>query len=214
MNKQILIPFSQPIYRVDDNSLITKELVDFVKSITYIRVKPPNDNGFISEDTYILNNPVFNDIKNHIINTLKEYVVDIYGYNPNNLEPYFLNSWITKHDKDDYAHSHHHTNSIISGTFYIQVDEKSGALGFKKQFNGLFPHQIEPEIANYNQHNSAVWRIIPKNGTTVLFPSDLVHFTDKSESHEDRYCLAFNIWFKGSFGHQHLEPKISLLDIN
>ena len=214
MNKKIIIPFSQPIYQVDDSSLITEEVIEFVKNITYIRFDPPNNNGSISEDTYILNNPVLEDIKNHILNMLKEYVVDIYGYSPNNLEPCFLNSWITKHNKDDYSQDHYHTNSIVSGTFYIQVDEKSGALAFKKHFSGLFPHQLEPEIDTYTQHNSAEWRIIPKNGTTVLFPSDFVHFTDKSKSDKDRYCLAFNIWFKGHFGYDHREPKIALLDFN
>ena len=39
-----------------------------------------------------------------------------------------------------------------------------------------------------------------REGTLLLFPSHLLHKTEPNLSNKSRYCLAFNVFFKGSIG--------------
>ena len=205
--------FSTPVYQNQNEDLITPELLNFVQSQNYLKFNIKN-NGQMTQDTYILDRPEMHLIKKYIADNLYEYVHNVLGYDLSNMDAYFLNSWITRHDKGDSSLEHLHTNSIISGTFYIQSDQDSGDLVFKNPlYSGIFPSAIEPDIHSPNMFNSSQYTAGAKTGNLVLFPSNLLHYTYENNSNRERYCLAFNIWFKGKFGYSEAFPQISLLDI-
>ena len=47
-------------------------------------------------------------------------------------EWYITNSWVLKHEPNDYNPAHSHANSLITGVYYLEVPEHSGDITFHK----------------------------------------------------------------------------------
>jgi uncharacterized protein (TIGR02466 family) len=116
---------------------------------------------------------------------------------------YIVNSWANVHTPGDWAQSHKHVNSLISGCYYLKTPAESGQIRFLKNagHTNLFPLSTAFDYNDVNHVTSESWGITPKEGMILLFPSHLLHEVDKNNSKENRYSLAFNLYAKGSFGY-------------
>lgn len=113
-------------------------------------------------------------------------------------------SWCLKHhERNSEVYPHTHTNSIISGAYYIECDNKSSSLQFKS------PSILARNQFDWNkkklllQQQSWLWKnyeIFIKKGMLVLFPSNLEHFVQRSIDKDNRCVLSFNTWFEGEMG--------------
>ena len=79
----------------------------------------------MSKNKYILNDSVFFETKNAINEHLNNYLTNVIKLQKN-ISHKILNSWVMKHEKNNFSHRHFHQNSLISGILYIQTDENSG----------------------------------------------------------------------------------------
>lgn len=194
MNRDILPLFSTPIYTSKNESL-ANNFKDIISSLDYYRMIAY---GWITEDTYVLERPELAPLKDYITSHINNFLHNDLQVQ-DDLEFYITNSWVTIHNKDDYAPLHDHTNSLFSGTFYIDIpkdDDSIFELLTKDPYRN-FPHIIQPRIKDYNLFNCNSWRIKPETGTLILFPSSLKHSTTVMSSNNKRYCIAFNIFLKG-----------------
>lgn len=189
--------FSVPLY-VANLPQPSIEEYSYIQSIKYRRMAV--NNGDISLDNYILENDIFSNLKNHILNRMNLYFHDVLSIKKD-YEFYITNSWITKHHKGDFAQRHAHQNSLFSGTFYLDIpsDDESKFTLIGDKGRHLFPNTIKPNYKDYNIFNSESWSLTPKTGDLYIFPSCLEHETTKMTSESFRYCLAFNIFVKGKF---------------
>jgi len=189
--------FSKPVYV---SKLSIPQIVkDDVNSLEYYQ--PSTSLGEISKKTYILDKNPFKILKDDIIEHIKKYVHNILEVD-NNIEFYITNSWVTLHREGDLAPLHIHSNSIISGTLYINIPDDDSSVF---QLHASDTHRLfglfQPPLKNYNFWNSSISRLKPETGTLILFPSDLAHSTTAmTSSTENRYCLAFNVFIKGDIG--------------
>lgn len=190
--------FSKPVYisKID----IAKKTKEDVKKLDFYN--PVNSVGQISNDTYLLDNEPFLQLKEEIEKKIYDYVHNVLEFA--GVEFYVTNSWVTVHDTDDFAPVHVHSNSIFSGTLYINIPKDDESVF---QLHAPDTHKLcglfQPNLKKYNIWNSAVSRIKPETGTIILFPSDLSHSTTPMTSkNEQRYCLAFNVFIKGELGYQ------------
>jgi uncharacterized protein (TIGR02466 family) len=97
-------------------------------------------------------------------------------------------SWINVMDEGDFHTLHCHPGYTISGTYYFRVSDKQGSIRFNNpnnlMFHCAFPQgQISPQTTD----------IVPDDGDIILFPSWLVHGTQKNATKEQRISIAFNI---------------------
>lgn len=198
--------FSTPIY-IKEYVPISDEEKNILKTLDYERMD--TDNGYFSKDKYVLENPELVNLKEHILDCVNEFTFGELKI-AKNIEFYITNSWTTKHKKFDWAQPHAHTNSLLSGVFYFQVDEKSGKLWFQKESNHYttFPMHIDLDVTEYNILNSKGWAFTPKNNQLYLFPPWLKHNVNNNESDELRYSLAFNIYLKGKIGKNEFQLEI------
>jgi len=175
---------------------VKSEWLNFVEKSEYGRAK--SNTSDYTNDRYILNN--LPDLKEKLffhVNLFTEKYLKV-----KNTQFYFLNSWILKHYKNDSAQPHFHTNSILSGVYYLQTENNSGDLKFikKPDEQRIFPTAISPDYSEYDYTNSDDLSFKPKKGSLLIFPSNLTHGVAKNESEKIRYSLAFNIFCKGIFG--------------
>jgi len=193
MNSKIFGIFPDPIYMSELNRSLTKEELLFIDKTKLDSHK--NYGNTTSNDTYILNNKEFKDLKKELYLKVQDYfdkVISSYD----SVTPYITQSWLNYTETDQYHHKHQHSNSLISGVFYINCDEKLDSIKFfSEKYNS-----IQIEVKEWNLWNSGFWRFPVKNGDVILFPSSLTHMVETKQEGDTRISLAFNIFIKGTVG--------------
>lgn len=193
-----------PIYKASFE--IQQQWLDFAKKINYIRTGMKN--GSLSVDKYILNS--LPDLKNEILLHCENYTKK-YLKVKDNANFYLQNSWILKHQQNDWAQAHFHGGSLISGVYYLDVFENSGEICFVKtsSHNNLFQSVINLDFVEANYINTDQQDFNVKAGDLLLFPSQIMHKVRPNLSNVDRYSLAFNFFVKGKFGAEEYQLEIN-----
>jgi uncharacterized protein (TIGR02466 family) len=174
-----------------DRNLTDLELA-FIKETE--NKKKKNAGNYHSIDTQILENPELQDIKKFCMANVTDYFQDIIC--PiNSVEPYICLSWLNYMYQNGFHHRHCHSNSIISGVFYIQTSSED-----KIYFHNLKEPTIKFHTDNYHEFNSVSWWVPAEKNTLILFPSDLWHEVKIHSSTETRISLSFNVFVKGKIG--------------
>jgi uncharacterized protein (TIGR02466 family) len=199
--------FSTPFYSskidVDDD---TK---DIVRNLNYKRLSIGN--GSRSESTHLLDDILLKSLNDKIVAQINKFVVE--GLNVKNTVNFKITtSWAMKHDHKDWSQTHSHNNSLISGIVYIDTTPTSGKVIFTNNNVNLFPPSLDVEFEGTNLFNAKSIEFIPEVGTVLMFPSFLKHQVTPNLSFQDRYCIAFNLFPRGTLGTLDLEG-LSNLDL-
>jgi uncharacterized protein (TIGR02466 family) len=108
-----------------------------------------------------------------------------------------MDSWATEVRQDGYQKLHIHPNGWISGVYYVAVpnierneNEYPGAIDFR-----LFPFGQKRENARLPQ-----WRVMPKAGVLLIFPSYFAHATRPTGVGDVRISVAFDVRAKTAPG--------------
>jgi uncharacterized protein (TIGR02466 family) len=206
MNYQVTPLFAIPLYQTQLDQLTAQEH-DFILGLDYERM--PADNGDYTKDKYVLEKPELTFLKERIVKGIDHFVYEVLDCS-REVKFEIQNSWINRHGRADFAGTHRHSNSLISGVYYIDVDQQSGAIVFEKDKShyNLWPNVIDIEF-NYQTHedqsrlnifNADGWGIYPKPNELIMFPSHLYHGVGENHSDIVRYSLAFNVFPKGNLG--------------
>jgi hypothetical protein len=102
-----------------------------------------NESNYISDDSYILEKPVFKKLKKELFTHLLEYNKVITQWK--NVKPYITQSWLNFTKTDEYHHIHEHPNSMISGVLYVNANPENDMIRF---FNNCYK-RIKPETKNW-----------------------------------------------------------------
>jgi len=185
--------FPTPLMRTNIGENFSKKEIKFIdeceKNLTI------NSGNKTSSDNYVLNNKNFSSLKNKFDKYIQTYFNEIIRPK-NKIKPYITQSWINYTGEDQYHHTHAHPNSLISGVFYIDVNEKTDRINFFKKNENTIKIYTE----DYNIFNSESWWIPVKNGDLILFPSHLQHSVELKQTKGIRKSLSFNVFVKGVLG--------------
>jgi len=141
----------------------------------------------------------FANLKEYCENHIKIYVKEVFGNHDKGLTFYITQSWVNITKPGETHGLHWHMNSIISGVFYISVQE-GDHISFFDPFYKL-KNIILIDHEEIQAWNSDMYRINVTNNELILFPSWLDHGITQNESATtDRISLAFNVFVKGSIG--------------
>ena len=108
-------------------------------------------------------------------------------------EFFFSESWININGKGGEQKVHNHSNSIISGTYYLKSEEKHPPLTFHK-----VKHEMEPFISlieHYKQENpntSSKLSFPCTQDSMLVFQSQLYHGHTPNQLEEKRIGLSWN----------------------
>jgi uncharacterized protein (TIGR02466 family) len=121
---------------------------------------------------------------------LNQYRLEILGVTDNELE--ITESWVNFCQKGAGHHMHNHFNSVVSGTFYLDLKEGEGGelVIVDNRNRGTIHHRAEP-----NYHNVSEIYITPKKYDLLLFPSYMYHYATPNTSDVIRKSLAFNSFY-------------------
>ena len=185
--------FPTPIYMSKlDRKLTPLELkfVDKNKKDFY-----KNQGNITSNNNYILNEKPFLNLKKELDLKVKDYFKKVIS-STDAVTPYITQSWLNYTETNQFHHKHAHSNSLVSGVFYINCHKELDKIKF---FNDAYK-TIKPEIKDWNLWNSETWWFTVKTGDIILFPSSLTHMVETKEGTNTRISLAFNVFIKGTVG--------------
>jgi len=185
--------FPTPMY-------ITKYENSFDEECEFIKNLPENveqkvDSSLIpqTENTFVLEYPELNNIKSFIEKNVDKFVKEILQSTDDFM---ITQSWVNKAYGGQYHPDHHHPNSVVSGVWYVSVDEDSSPI----QFRNIKHSDIGLNFKEINPFNGTYYNQKVSSGTLLLFPSSLPHGVPQNTKKTERISLSFNTWFKGSFG--------------
>jgi len=109
-----------------------------------------------------------------------------------NKNPAISNLWFNINPPGSCNSSHIHTDSFLSGVFYVKSPSNCGDIIFERQ-----PHEqyiLGSYIRNSTNISSAAqWKFTPKPNMLLVFPSWLSHHVGINNSQLTRISISFNI---------------------
>ena len=102
------------------------------------------------------------------------------------------NSWMNRVGKGGAVKPHRHEVSVLSGAFYPIADEGSTPLVFKSP---LHPYKMYEYTAQETSYNATLMETPCEQGTLVLFPSWLEHYTEDNDT-DNRVTVSFNTGYR------------------
>lgn len=202
MNKPMVYPlFSAPVYVNDVGQFEKPDL----NSLQFSSGIAGTSYNFLSSvDKNVLDRPDFKHVHDIVMREVNRYARELLAVN-DRIEFYVTNSWVNIHKRGHSAGPHVHNNSLISGVLYLKVPENSGDIVFHRNALSLlpFPPALDLDVDGFNIYNCKSWGHRPKTNEICLFPSVVMHSVDPNQSDEERCCLAFNVFVRGSFGGLH-----------
>lgn len=192
--------FPTPLYIDNINSPIIKQQRSFLSNLPKIE----NMGNLRSESGYILDYPLFTDLKKTINQHIKEYVQTVYPGSA--IDVYITQSWANYTEPNEYHHKHTHPNSFISGVFYVNAVKNEDMIKFYKDLPSAY--QINHNQAN--NYNSGDVAILVETGDLVLFPSNFTHNVPPTTSKETRISISFNTFIKGNIGDENASTALYL----
>lgn len=197
---EILKLFPSPFYIVNLADEIdieeVNQLLNFANNDKNYRLNI--NKNFISIENDILNkilqpaSKLQNVLKYHVNNFIK----NVLGQENANLKIHL--SWINKNPKGTSNHKHYHSNSIVSGVFYLAVNDDSGKFYVHRDQNQRMI--IQDRVTKHNLFTFDYYHFTPKQYDLYIFPSTTYHSVEENKSDETRISLAFNAFYEGKIG--------------
>jgi hypothetical protein len=124
----------------------------------------------------------FDSLKKNIDEYMKHLNVDY-----TKLDYHIIKSWVGFHDNDTpELNPHYHNESNISFVYYLNTDETSDKFCINQPSNrnevvgGMFETSNQRNLLlGFNRYNCDYYTITPIEGTVLLFPSNVHHFTQR-----------------------------------
>jgi len=175
------------IYK-DNPNAVTDSIINFSRNlILENKDKPFHSDCYSTVNTLgnVFDYREFDAIKENVIDCLNAYLQRT-RIKKNRLK--FSCSWLNLYNKHGYQDLHMHTNSMLSGVFYIK-SEGNKDLVFQSPSHFFQP--IIPEYEELNLENCSNVEYNSNVGRCFIFPSHLMHKTLPATS--ERISLSFNI---------------------
>jgi len=150
-----------------------------------------------SNNTYIFDTKL-KKIKEFCEQHIKIYVEQVISPHEN-LDFYITQSWLNVTKQGESHQKHSHSNSIISGVFYISTIENDTVCFH--DISIVAKERMHILSATQHMFNSGERILSVKALDLVMFPSWLEHHVNLNETTVDRISLSFNVFAKGIFGH-------------
>ena len=125
-------------------------------------------------------------LKPHLLAFSQAVEFDLRG-----LEPVIDSIWVNILESGGTHTGHIHSNSVISGTVYVDVPDGASAIRFEDPRLAMMM-AAPPRIERASTHNRHFVHVQPSPGTVLLWESWLRHEVPTNMAREDRISVSFN----------------------
>ena len=191
--------FAIPLYR----TIIGEPTESEQQHLKGVAMTPGRSQALNSTNLHILDVIQLRELRGKVESGIKEYM-DHLGVDQAKISMNITTSWVNRYSKGDLTHQHHHSNSIISGVYYLEDCDHTAPIQFHRApgYVNLWPNTINLPIKTHNALNIDVVTVIPKAGELIMWPSHLAHSVPPNQSDQLRHTIAFNTFVKGTLDPQ------------
>lgn len=198
MKAQVYTMFPTPLYV----SLYEGDTTDVVEYLDSQEMHQPNGGyGMISKNSYIVDHPVFQDLRNFFMTCFKDFATNIMRYKYQDLQ--FAQSWLTYKQPGQFHKAHTHPNTLLAGVFYYDRQPDDAAICFSKDVKSFGRPSFEPSfLDDYQQHQFSQEEIYftPQQNNFIVFPSYVTHGVPPNRTNRVRKALGVNALTTGTLG--------------
>ena len=148
-----------------------------------------------SADTRVLDAPEMQAIRSVVSQHVNQYASKVISAHPRH-EFYITQSWVNYLQPGMAIDSHTHSNSLISGSLYIQAKKEVDRICFYR--NNFAQILVSDDQLNIYNALSICYPV--GVGDLILFPSTLVHDVRRTTGAHTRISLSFNAFVRGEIG--------------
>jgi len=160
------------------------------------------------DDTYIFDTKL-DGIKKFCEEHIDTYINEIISPKNSELDFYITQSWLNVLSPGGIHPIHYHSNSIISGVFYVST-VKGDAIQFY-DINTAVKDRTKIEPGKTNLWNACQQNLGIENNVLLLFPSWIGHGVNQNISKiTDRISISFNVFVKGTIGEYYTLDNLNL----
>ena len=200
--------FPTPVYQSFTIKKITEAESDFVEE-QKSKVRK-NEGNTATLDTYVLEQPVFKDLKNILEQHLEVYLKNVICPLEENIKIYITQSWLNYTTFHQHHHIHSHSNSFLSGVFYFKADKKLDKISFSALKVPPRSSFLELVSKDSNIFNAMECDFATDKAMLIIFPSALFHHVKVKKDDNERISLSFNTFVRGDIGHSKLLTQLKL----
>lgn len=195
--------FSVPVITVAESYNLNDEEKDFLTN--HEELLHTTGGTSYTKDCYVLDHKTQYSFKKYIMKHVRDFAYNILKMNQN-IEIYMTNSWVNYNDQYTTHVRHNHSNSLISGVFYIDGSNFFHTRFCRKEnlLNWDFNY-TENNIFNTDEIN-----VESEKNHMILFPSTCYHAAPTNVNEERRISLSFNTWIRGNIGSDEMCTKLNL----
>ena len=185
--------FPTVIFQTHLDNINNFEIEEYKNNIAKEEFNFNFNNGKFTKNQKLLDNFVFLNIKNSILKYSRNYLDNLH-HEYEDIQ--ISSSWGTHLSLNESSSPHFHSNSYISGVFYLT---KGSPIIFHN--NQLSNFTYTPGIKNipHTYQTTPIYKVNPTPNLLIIFPSWLPHSIEPSKL-DNRMSIAFNIIPKGEFG--------------
>jgi len=184
--KQIIDLFPLPL-GVVECPLDIKEIIKFFDTVE-MGSEQGSVYGLVSENTYILDNPICKPLADWILKSMQEYSEEILGWDE---KLQFSQTWLTYKLPGQKHEVHTHPNSLLAGVFYYEVYDNYPAITFHNPIVsfGRSTFQSKPKDPNNSKYLRDTLSFTPSPNTLIIFPSNTPHSVPVNNTKQVRKVL-------------------------
>jgi len=197
MSAEIIPIFPTAIYRarlrglsIEENQVLSDDILTDVN----------RQGNKTSISSTLLDNPKLANLKLLFLQHVHAYAAEIIK---TQCQFYMTNSWQNKNSQGQPHDLHNHRNSVLSGVFYINVENSQNSICFNRITPPFF---MEFETSEYTSYNSIDWTIPVEDNMLIIFPSTLYHNVPINYTAVPRRSISFNTFVQGNFNN---DTKVS-----
>jgi len=194
------------IYKTE-NFLTDDEKNYIMNSLSYREINESGTN-YITNDSYVLTDTNLLNVRSKCQQYLEKYTKELLKI-ANDFQ--ITNSWCVKSPTGGSHHAHPHPNSIYSAVYYVEATSADVIFEFEALYS--YYHRFQYIHIENNEFNATKFKVSPRTGDLLIFPSWIMHQVTENTSKEDRVVLAFNSFVSGLLGSS-LKNTMLNLEIN
>ena len=193
------VPIYQTLRLLDHEEILSREKNEIQEIIDSGLTR--NQHNSLSKDTYIFNSRL-KDLKNFLEIHIRNYVDKIICPKNDELTFYMTQSWLNIVPPGGFITRHDHSNSIISGVFYVLTEQGDNVNFFDS--NLKIKQVITISSREQNIWNGNTFNINVHDNLLLLFPSWIDHSVGENvlQATRNRLSIAFNVCCRGTIGDQ------------
>ena len=169
------------------------------ETIKYIEkqdiINKDNPEGEYSDNQQLLEDDFFKEVKQEVRETTLKFAQEAAGHSVQDLG--ISTSWANITDDNKHIRKHAHSNSYISGCFYLN---QGSNINLHNPFETNDLYMLAPGV-KFDANNRFTWdftSFTPQPNMLLIFPSRLAHSVDASPTR--RYSIAYNTMPLGLIG--------------